>query len=109
MAGGVPAGYSGGLDRRLLGGGGRKMRREMTTAFDAKKIRSPVFWNLEDKRATAFASTSSPTGVLHCLGLREGDVKEINLDSSEAAGFRTVGSQLLWHVPPRGDMFWRWR
>lgn len=81
----------------------------MTTAFDANTFRSPAFWNLEDKRATALPPPAPPARVLPCLGLREGDVKEINLDSSEAAGFRTVGSQLLWHVPPRGDMFWRWK
>lgn len=40
IAGGVPAGYSGRLDWKLLGGGreGRRRRQEMTTAFDAEKF-----------------------------------------------------------------------
>lgn len=81
----------------------------MTTAFDAKKFAALPFGTWRTKELQQSPPPAPPTGVLPCLGLREGDVKEINLDSSEAAGFRTVGSQLLWHVPPRGDMFWRWK
>lgn len=83
LAGGAPAGYPRGLDRSVLGGGREKKeerRREMTTAFGAE-----IFAGLPSGTWTT-KEIQQPY-----LGLREGDLKEINLDSSSEAAHLSHG------------------
>lgn len=66
----------------------------MTTAFDIEK-----FAGLPSGTWRTEKPLPPP-----CLRLSKGALKEINLDSSGATQLPTVGSQLPYHVPPRGDM-----
>lgn len=66
----------------------------MTTAFDTETFAGlpSGTWRTKEQQP--------PPGLRLC----EGDLKEINLDSSEATHLPTMGSQLPWHVAPGGDI-----